>query len=154
MEVTQSEVFPHPRQHVWDKLMDFEVLGRTLPGVETLEQLDAESCRLSVKVAVPSITGNYDGTVRVVERQPIDSYRLRGEAKGRLGWDKGDALFELAEAEGETRVSSTMNIQTGGVLSGVGQRFMQAIARSMIRDFFSAFGEELERAQPARAAEA
>ena len=152
MEVSQSQVFPHARQHVWDKLMDFEVLGRTLPGVEKLEPIDAESCRLSVKVLVPSITGNYDGTVRVVEKQPTDSYRLRGEAKGRLGWVKGDAVFELVDADGETRVSSTMNIQTGGVLSGVGQRFMQAIAKSMVRDFFSAFGKELERAEPASAA--
>jgi uncharacterized protein len=152
MEVSQSQVFPHARQHVWDKLMDFEVLGRTLPGVEKLEPIDAESCRLSVKVLVPSITGNYDGTVRVVEKQPTDSYRLRGEAKGRLGWVKGDAFFELVDADGETRVSSTMNIQTGGVLSGVGQRFMQAIAKSMVRDFFSAFGKELERAEPASAA--
>lgn len=152
MEVSQSQVFPYARQQVWDKLMDFEVLGRTLPGIETLEPLDEESCRLSVKVLVPSITGNYDGTVRVVEKQPIDSYRLRGEAKGRLGWVKGDALFELADAAGQTQVSSTMNIQTGGVLSGVGQRFMQAIAKSMIRDFFSAFGAELERAEPAGAA--
>ena len=152
MEVSQTQVFPHARQYVWDKLMDFEVLGRTLPGVETLEPLDEQSCRLSVKVLVPSITGNYDGTVRVVEKQPIDSYRLRGEAKGRLGWVKGEALFVLADAAGQTHVSSTMNIQTGGVLSGVGQRFMQAIAKSMIRDFFQAFGAELERAEHATTA--
>jgi carbon monoxide dehydrogenase subunit G len=152
MEVTQTELFAHPRQHVWDKLMDFDVLGRTLPGVEKLEPLDAESCRLSVKVLVPSITGNYDGTISVVDKQPIDSYRLRGEAKGRLGWVKGDAVFELAEASGQTQVTSTMNIQTGGMLSGVGQRFMQAVARGMIRDFFSAFGAELEPPQPVAAA--
>ena len=71
MEVSQTQVFPHARQHVWDKLMDFEVLGRTLPGIEKLEPIDEESCRLSVKVLVPSINGNYDGTVRVVEKQPI-----------------------------------------------------------------------------------
>jgi uncharacterized protein len=151
MEVTQTELFDHPRQHVWDNLMDFDVLGRTLPGVEKLEPVDAESCRLSVKVLVPSITGSYDGTVTVVEKQPIDSYRLRGEAKGRLGWVKGDAVFELADASGQTQLTSTMSIQTGGALSGVGQRFMHAIAKGMVRDFFSAFGAELERSQPAGA---
>jgi carbon monoxide dehydrogenase subunit G len=144
MEITQTEVFPHSREHVWEKLMDFEVLGRTLPGVESLEPIDAESCRLEVKVLVPSITGRYAGSVHIVEKQPIDSYRLRGEAKGRLGWVKGEAFFVLSEVESGTEVSSTMSIQTGGVLSGVGQRFMQAIAKSMIRDFFSAFGQQLE----------
>ena len=62
MEVSQSQVFPYARQHVWDKLMDFEVLGRTLPGIETLEPLDEEGCRLSAAgLLVPSITGSYDG---------------------------------------------------------------------------------------------
>jgi carbon monoxide dehydrogenase subunit G len=146
MEVTQSQVFAHPREHVWDYLMDFDVLARTLPGIESLEPIDAETCRLSIKVMVPSITGSYDGTVTIVEKQPIDSYRLRGEATGRLGWVKGDAAFALAEIAGGTEVTSTMRFQTGGVISGVGQRFMGAIAKSMIRDFFKSFGSQLEPA--------
>jgi carbon monoxide dehydrogenase subunit G len=81
--------------------------------------------------------------VSVVEKKPIESYKLRGEAKGRLGWVRGDASFTLQEDPGGTAVSSTMNFQTGGVLSGVGQRFMQAIAKSMLRDFFKAFEREL-----------
>lgn len=143
MQVSQSQVFPYPRAAVWEKLMDFDVLARTLPGVETLVPVDDETCRLTVKVLVPSITGTYEGTVQVVEKQPIDAYKLRGEAKGRLGWVKGDADFALRDEGTGTEVHSTMNIQTGGVLSGVGQRFMQAIAKSMIKDFFRSFEKEL-----------
>ena len=143
MQVSQSRVFPHPREHVWSKLMDFGVLARTLPGVETLEPVDDETCKLTIKVLVPSITGTYEGIVRVVERQPIDSYRLQGDAKGRLGWVKGDARFELTDDGGSTEVVSQMDFQTGGILSGVGQRFMEGIAKGMIRDFFAAFEREL-----------
>ena len=150
MEVTQSQVFSSPRRHVWDKLMDFEVLGRTLPGIESLEPLDAESCKIDVKVLVPSITGRYEGAVRIVEKRPIEGYRLRGEATGRLGWVKGDALFSLADVDGGTDVTCTMKIQTGGVLSGVGQRFMGAVAKSMLRQFFTALGEELAAAPSAQ----
>lgn len=154
MEITQSQVFPITRQEVWDKLMNFEVLGRTLPGVESLEPIDEESCAINVKVLVPSITGTYAGTVRIVEKQPMDNYRLHGEAKGRLGWVKGDAFFSLTEVAGGTDVASTMSVQTGGVLSGVGQRFMGAVAKSMLTQFFAAFGKELsvtpaERQKPA-----
>ena len=95
---------------------------------------------------VPSITGSYDGEVKVVDKDPISSYKLRGQAKGRLGWVRGDADFLLKEADGSTEVSSTMDFQTGGVLSGVGQRFMQAIAKSMIKEFFSSFEKELAAA--------
>ena len=150
MEVTKSQVFASTRQQVWDTLMDFEVLGRTLPGVESLEPVDAESCRINVKVLVPSITGKYTGTVRIVEQQPIDGYRLSGEASGRLGWVKGDAVFTLADVDGGTDVTSTMTIQTGGVLSSVGQRFMGAVAKSMITQFFAALGDELSAAPVGR----
>ena len=154
MEVNQSAVFPYSRQHVWDKLMDFDVLARTLPGVQELEPLDAETCNLTVKVLVPSITGTYEGTVKIVEKHPVASYRLSGEAKGRLGWVRGDASFSLTEQGESTEVASTMSFQTGGVLSGVGQRFMQAIAKGQIRDFFIAFERELGAGPPAEAAAA
>ena len=36
-----------------------------------------------------------------------------------------------------------MSFQTGGTLSGVGQRFMEGIAKSMVQ-FFTAFERELE----------
>ena len=149
MEVTQTKVLGYPREAVWDYLMDFNVLAQTLPGVEKLEPIDEETCELTVKVLVPSITGTYAGAVKVVEKEPIDSYRLRGEAKGRLGWVKGDAYFQLTEVTDGTEVTSTMNFQTGGVMSGVGQRFMQAIAKSMIREFFSSFEKQLAAARSA-----
>jgi carbon monoxide dehydrogenase subunit G len=126
--------------------MDFGVLGRTLPGVEQLVPLDEESCRLTVKLLVPSVTGTYEGTVKVEQRTPIESYELRGEAKGRLGWVRGDARFELKEDGEGTLVDSTMRFQTGGMLSGVGQRFMEGIAKSMMREFFAAFDRELRNA--------
>ena len=42
-----------------------------------------------------------------------------------------------------------MRFQTGGAISGVGQRFMGAIAKSMIKEFFRSFGRELEAAAAA-----
>ena len=143
MEIVGTETFPYAREHVWAKLMDFDVLGKTLPGIRSLEPIDEDSCTIDVKVLVPAITGSYKGTVRIVDKSPVDSYRLRGEAKGRLGWVKGDAFFELSGDGDETQVTSTMTIQTGGALSGVGQRFMQAVGNSMVKQFFAAFGEQL-----------
>ena len=66
---------------------------------------------------------------------------------------RGDAHFELSAEEEGTRVSSTMSFQTGGTLSGVGQRFMEGIAKSMVRQFFKAFERELE-ASPSKGAAA
>lgn len=144
MEVTQTRVFDHPQELVWERLMDHRVLARSLPGVERLEPLDdPDTLALTVKVAIPSITGAYKGSVRISDRKPCESYRLTGEAKGRLGWVKGSADFALAPVERGTEVVAVMDVKTGGMLSGVGQRFMHSIATGMLRDFFAAFDEEL-----------
>jgi carbon monoxide dehydrogenase subunit G len=143
MKVEASGVFPQSQQAVWDALMDFDLLGRTLPGVQKLTPVTPEKCELQVKVLIPAITGRYAGEVEVVEKQPIESYKLLGKADGRLGWVRGEAQFRLAPEEGGTRVDAVMDFATGGLLSSVGARFMEAIAKGMIRDFFQNFEQEL-----------
>jgi carbon monoxide dehydrogenase subunit G len=149
VKVERTQRLAFPRELVWERLMDFDVLARSLPGVEAIEALDAETSRLVVKPVVPSITGTYEGTVTIVEKEPVASYRLRGEAKGRLGWVRGDSVFELREDDGGTEVTAAMTFQAGGTLSGVGQRFMEGIAKGMLRDFFAAFERELEATRAA-----
>jgi len=143
VEIALGHALAAPREIVFGKLLDFDVLARTLPGVERLEPVDAETCRLVLKVLVPSITGTYEGAVGVIEKDPPAGYALRGDVKGRLGWVKGDARFRLAENGEATRVEATMTFQAGGLLAGVGQRFMEAVGKSMLRDFFRALEREL-----------
>lgn len=143
MKVEASKSFALPRQKVWDALMDFELLGRTLPGVQRMTPVSDEKCEMDLKVLIPAITGRYSGEVEVVEKSPIESYRLVGNATGRLGWVRGEARFQLADEEGETKVHAAMDFATGGLLSSVGARFMEAIAKGMLRDFFENFEREL-----------
>ncbi|MCD6728147.1 MAG: carbon monoxide dehydrogenase subunit G [Solirubrobacteraceae bacterium] len=149
MRVEQTQVFPDAREVVWERLLDFGVLERTLPGIEELERLDDDTLKLRVRVTVPAVTGAYEGTVRVAERIPVDRYTLSGDAKGRLGWLRGDADFTLVDNPEGTAVTAVMDFRTGGALSGVGQRLMQAIAKGMVRDYFVAFQRELPSGQGA-----
>ncbi len=143
MKVAASNTFSQPRQKVWDALMDFELLGRTLPGVQRMTPVTPDKCEMDLKVLVPAITGSYSGQVEVVEMNPVDSYKLLGNATGRLGWVRGEATFHLADEDGGTRVDAEMDFATGGLLSSVGARFMEAIAKGMLRDFFQNFGQEV-----------
>lgn len=145
MEVEHTHHLSDPRERVWATLMDFEVLSRTLPGIERLDPLGPEKCALVASVVVPSITGEYEGTVEVVEKEPVEHYRLKGDARGRLGWVRGEAEFQLADNDANgTLVTARMDFQAGGMLRSVGQRFMEAVAKGMVRDFFTAFEHELK----------
>jgi carbon monoxide dehydrogenase subunit G len=143
MKVQATKSFPLPRQRVWDALMNFDLLGRTLPGVQRMTPVSDEKCEMDLKVLVPAITGRYTGEVEVIEKNPIDSYRLLGNATGRLGWVRGEARFELADEADGTKVDALMDFATGGPLSSVGARFMEPIARGMLRDFFENFEREI-----------
>lgn len=143
MKVEASAVYAQPRDVVWSKLMDFDVLGRSLPGIQEMTPLTPEKCEMKLKVLVPAITGKYAGTVEIAEKHPLDTFRLMGRATGRLGWVRGDAEFRLSDDTEGTRVDAAMDFATGGLLSSVGARFMEAIAQGMTREFFANFGKEL-----------
>ena len=150
MQVVEQRTFPTAAAPGLGEAHGFRRPRPNAAGVTRLDPVDGETCRLTVEPPVSAITGTYEGTVKVARKTPVESYRLRGEAKGTLGWVRGDARFELSARRGGDAVSSTMSFQTGGMLSGVGQRFMEGIAKSMVRQFFKAFERELE-VSPSRA---
>lgn len=143
MEFNYTYSLPYPRQRVWESLLDFDLLSRVIPGVERLERLGDDKCNMVVKVGVPLVTGSYRGTVAILEKNPFDSYRLVGEATGRLGWVKGEAAFQLHDKDVDTQVLAKLRFQVGGLLAGVGQRLMEGIAKGMAREFFAAFEREI-----------
>ena len=117
--------------------MDFEVLGRTLPGIETLEPLDEESCRLSVACrASPATTGRCAWS-RSSRSTAIACAEAKGDSAGSRVTRSSARRCRQANP-----VSSTMNIRRRRP-----QRRRPAVhagdRESMIRDFLSAFGAEL-----------
>lgn len=151
MKIEVTRVLSHSRELVWDKLRDFDVLGRTLPGAQKLTPITAEKCEMSLKVLIPAITGKYAGTVEIADQRPPEAFRLIGRATGRLGWVKGDAEFRLSEAAEGTQVDAVMTFATGGPLAAVGGRFMEGIAKGMTREFLDNFDLELRRVGSDRA---
>ena len=110
-------------------------------GTEQTARDGGERDNPDLKVA--RVVVDHGGEVEVVEKSPTDSYRLLGNATGRLGWVRGEARFHLADDEEATKVDAEMDFSSGGLLSSVGARFMEAIAKGMLRDFFENFEREV-----------
>jgi carbon monoxide dehydrogenase subunit G len=143
VDLSYSQVLPFPREEVWAALLDFGVLARVVPGIERLAPIGDDKCEMVVNVGVPLVTGTYRGTMELVEKEPFNGYRLRGDARGRLGWVSGEAGFRLIERERATELQAEVSLRVGGVLGAVGQRMMEGIAKGMARDFFAALEGEL-----------
>ena len=137
MRVEVAHVLAQPRDRVWDALLDPAVLARVMPGVQKFE----------VKLGVPAVRGSYSGSVQIVDKQPPNSYRLRGEGKGGPGWARGEVLMTLVAEGSGTRVIANGQAQIGGTIAGVGQRMMEGVAKAMAREFFASVERELQGRQ-------
>jgi carbon monoxide dehydrogenase subunit G len=139
----RSAPIPFSRERVFAALLDPGVLGSLLPGVEKFEETAPDSFDVEVKMGVGAVRGVYTGHVEVIEKQPPTSYVLRGEAKGKQGWARGQARFTLEPEGAATVIVALADAQIGGAIAGVGQRMMEGVAKSMAREFFAALEKEL-----------
>src|SRR5262245_47252238 len=74
--------------------MDPQVIASCLPGSEKFESIGEDQYRVVLRAGVAAITGSFEGTVVIAEKQPPLSYRLIVEARGRSGFVKGQSAME------------------------------------------------------------
>ena len=143
MEITGSYTFNAPPERVWTLLMDPDVISGCIPGSERFEPDGADRYRVRLAVALAAITGSYDGTIVIADKQPHSSYRLTAEGQGRPGFVKGDSAISLRGDGATTIVEVKGNVQTGGPIARLGQRLVGGVAKLMMDRFFGCLQSKL-----------
>jgi len=123
-------------------MQDPEVLARAIPGCESLERIGPDEYRMKMKMALASLSGAFEGKVRITEQNPPHSFRLVVEGTGRVGFVKGDGLLKLTPAAENTEVAYDGDAQIGGTMAAVGQRLIDGTAKMMIKKFFDKLATE------------
>jgi carbon monoxide dehydrogenase subunit G len=122
---------------LWSRLIDPQVVASCLPGCEGLEPIGNDTFRVKLTMSVSAISGSYEGTVAIMDKQPPSSYKLRVEGHGRSGFVKGEAFLSLAEQESTTIVTVHGNAEVGGLIARVGQRMLGSVSKMMMDRFFN-----------------
>lgn len=138
MKVAGSAVIGADREQVWAALQDPSVLVRTIPGCERLEEIGPDTYRMTVSAGVATIKGVYDGEVALSSPLPPESFVLKARGAGAPGTVDATVVVRLSEADGGTRVDYDAEAVVGGVIGGVGQRMLGAVAKRTAGDFFAA----------------
>ncbi len=144
MKLAGSYTFDASRESVWELLMDPKVLQRIIPGCERLDEVGPDTYSADIKLGIANIRGDYTGTVKISEQKPPESYHLEGEGRGKPGFAKGSGGLELAEADGKTIMRYQADVQVGGPVAGIGQRLIEASAKSIVNQSLKALGAEFE----------
>ena len=143
MKISGTYTLPLTQERAYAVMQDPEVLARAIPGCESLEKVGSDEYRMKMKMALASLSGAFEGKVRITEQTPPNSFRLVVEGTGRIGFVKGDGLLKLSPAEaGGTEVAYEGEAQVGGTIAAVGQRLIDGTAKTMIKKFFDKLAAE------------
>ena len=147
MKFTQTAQIPVAREPLWDFLMDVPKVAQSLPGVESVSQIDDTTYEGALKVRVGPIALNLKGKI-FLEEKDKQNWRaaLRAEAKDRMaaGAVNGKtsmALKEVAPDQTELLVETDVNIL--GKIGEFGQPIIRKKADSMLKEFVENIKKQL-----------
>jgi carbon monoxide dehydrogenase subunit G len=129
------------QERAYTLLQDPGVLARCMPGCEALDRIGDNEYAMRMKMVLASISGKFEGKVRIAEANPPDSFRLIVEGTGKIGFMKGDGLLRLSPGTG-TNVAFEGEVQVGGTIASVGQRLIETTAKMLIKRFFDKLSNE------------
>ena len=132
---------PVSAEKAYDLMQDPEVLARAIPGCESLDPIGPNEYRMKMKMALASISGSFDGKVRITDPVPPSSFRLEVDGAGKIGFVNGGGALTLAPSAEGTVVAFDGDVQVGGTIAAVGQRLIDTTARMMIKRFFDALAK-------------
>jgi hypothetical protein len=144
MKVQESFVITESREKLWAFLEQVDQVAQCVPGVDTVEQIDADNSKVRVTQAVGPMTATFDIKMRVTEREPLELMKFTtvGRAvKGAVGNVRATNTVRLSDVAEGTRVDVEADLAMGGVLGSVGQK----VVSKQVGQVTKAFAASLER---------
>jgi hypothetical protein len=145
VKVEQSFEIAEPRERLWEFFERVDEVAKCVPGVESVEVIDADNSKVRVTQSVGPMTATFDLKMRITEREPNERMQFTaiGRAvKGAAGNLRSSNTVTLQPTDAGTRVNLVADLAMGGVLGSVGQKVIATQASAVTRDFMSS----LERA--------
>jgi carbon monoxide dehydrogenase subunit G len=145
MKIEGDHTFNGPRQEVWEMIRDPEVLASALPGTQKLNKLSETDYEGMMNVRIGPVSGSFSGKLVVSDEVPPESCTLTVDGKGAPGFLKGVGRVKFIEQDPHTtHMIYEGEVTIGGTLASVGQRMIDSVAKSMIRQGFESMDKALE----------
>jgi uncharacterized protein len=154
MELTNEFRVPAPVDEAWEVLTDVERIAPCMPGA-TLDEVEGEEYRGSVKVKVGPMTAQYKGVARFVE-QDDGAHRAVLKAEGREMRGQGNAnatvTAQMAPDGDGTAVSVITDLTVTGRVAQFGRGVMADVASKLLVEFADCLERKLQNGDSAGAA--
>lgn len=144
MKIVGNYTFAASREEVWAALNDPEVLARTIPGCQRLEQVGENEYESTLKIGLQAVRGVYSGRVKIDNVRAPESYDIHVDGKGSNGFLKGSGSITLREENGRTILDYSGEAHVGGTIASVGQRLLDGAAKTLISQSLKALAAQIE----------
>ena len=144
MKLEGDYTFEAPQELVWEAVQDPDVLGSILPGGEGIEELGENEYTGQLKIKVGPVQGKFTGNIKLKNIQPPDSYDIEVDGKGAPGFVKANGSLQLNGDGNQTHMTYQGDAQVGGRIASVGQRLLDASAKSIIKQSLEALNAYLQ----------
>lgn len=148
MHLEGTHTLKASREVIWKALLDPIILARVTPGAKSLEALGNDEYKAIFEVKMGPVKGDFKGTLAVVDKVALESYKLKIKLTGKIGNVNAEGKLKLnALSKNETEVQFSGDAKLSGTLARTGQRVLSGVANSMTGQFFSAIDEEVAGAE-------
>jgi carbon monoxide dehydrogenase subunit G len=154
MDLAGEYTFDAPQDLVWQALQDPDVLSSAMPGGEDFQEIGENEYAGKLNIRVGPVMGKFSGNIKLSDIVPPEGYTMVVEGKGAPGFVKATGKMQLTGQEEKTHMSYEGTAQIGGRIASVGQRLMDASAKSIIKQSLEGLNEYLKIQAAAAAATA
>lgn len=147
MDVNGEYVFDAPREMVWEALKDPDVLGQVMPGGQGFQEVGENEYTGTLNVKVGPVQGKFDGHITLADLVAPESYSMTVDGKGAPGFVNAEGSMKLTDQGEKTHLAYEGTARIGGRIASVGQRLLDASAKSIIRQSLEGLNEYLKAEQ-------
>lgn len=123
--------------------MDPNEISSCIPGFKSLNIISPEEYSVIVRVGLAFIKGDFNIKFKVVERDQNKHAKLSGNGQGLGGTVDLEAIMDLSEDGGKTKMDWKAEAKVGGKLGSMGQRLIGGQAQKLIKELFKNLEEKL-----------
>ena len=144
MDLSDEILLTAPRDEVFAKLVDPEVLRDCIPGCQELTQVSETEYEAKVTLKIGPVKASFKGDVTLDLTEAPARIGLSGKGNGGVaGFAKGGADVRLTEQCDGTLLTYEAKAEVGGKLAQLGNRLVASTAKKLSKEFFDCFAEKV-----------
>jgi uncharacterized protein len=148
MDVSGNQKVKAPRPHVFNALLDPEVLKRSIPGCDSAEFVDfptGRQLKLVVSTSIPGLKGPYNVFLQTGEIIAPSRVVIMAEPYNSLGSIKATCTIDLVEDGGGTNLNYNANAIMDGKIAATPDMIVKGAVRVAIDQFFKNFEKQVSQ---------